>query len=161
MEWFVGALMEDTWKWKWQRWITFIQYTRCRNIIHPTNNHNAGKKPAFFHRVQFLLVGGDRIEIVGGGLSQCSPSSLYWKTVRVKLGTEISYWSILSLKPMGLSHHTCSFSHSLSFHSPPVVSFSRSAPACFAFFCISSIFLQIIYGEVIPKCHLESLICKN
>lgn len=88
------ALMEDAWKWEWQRWITFIQYTSRRNIIHPTNNHNAGRKKkqaSSIHRVQSLLVQGDRIEIVGGGLSQYSPSSLYWKTVRVKLGTEISY----------------------------------------------------------------------
>lgn len=135
--------MEWWWEHSWrthgnekrQRWITFIQYTSCRNIIHPTNNHNAGKNSPLPQSVE-----DDRIEIVGGGLSQCSPSRLYWKTVRVKLGTEISYWSILSLKPMGLSHHTCSFSHSLFFQRSPIASFNRCFELLHVFTCWCSSF---------------------
>lgn len=124
--------------WKWQRWITFIQYSSCRSII-PTPNKQSQhwKEMVFFHRIQSLLRQGDRIEIVGGGLSHYSPSSIYWKTVWVKLSTEISYWSILSLNPMGLSHHTCSFSLRLFFHRNSLNLTTFSSRFCqFLFVCL-------------------------
>lgn len=116
-----------------QLWISYKADTSWRKIIpnaqHSDTNELQPLTPIPASRRWWNRDSG------GGGISQNSPSIVYWKTVRERLCTEISYWSPLSLKPMVLSQHTCSFSHGLfSRHSTLYLkNLPNSASLCFHF----------------------------
>lgn len=109
----VGALTEDTWKFKGKKKdsATTLDYI-CTYNTQAWEHSSPTNKQKKLQSCSTKRGGSDKREIVGEG-SASSPSKLYWKTVQVKLGTEISYWSLLSLKPTALSHHTCSLSRRL------------------------------------------------
>lgn len=112
MGWWWGALTEDTWKFKKkEKSATTLDYI-CTYNTQAWEHNSPTNKQKKLQSCSTKRGGSDKREIVGEG-SASSPSKLYWKTVQVKLGTEISYWSLLSLKPTALSHHTCSLSRRL------------------------------------------------